>query len=94
MIQNDSKNNILGLAKLFIYCLLPCMLLMQCIPSKEEKLTEINLDLEEPLYQKIYNFQDQQLTDSLVKCFNHPDPTYRYEAAIAFASIKDKAALK
>ena len=94
MIQNDSKNNILGLAKLFIYCLLPCMLLMQCIPSKEEKLTEINLDLEDPLYQKIYNFQDQQLTDSLVKYFNHPDPTYRYEAAIAFASIKDKAALK
>jgi len=93
MIQNYSNNNFLGVAKMFIYCMLPCILLLQCIPSKEEKLTEINLDLEDPLYQKIYTFQDQLLSDSLTNYFNHPDPTYRYEAAMACASIKDKTAL-
>ncbi len=68
---------------------LPCLLLLtQCMPYEEEKLTEINWDLKDPNLQGLYNAQDQQLTDSLLPYFGHKDPTYRYAAAMAFASIK------
>ncbi|MEM8907035.1 MAG: peptidylprolyl isomerase [Bacteroidota bacterium] len=78
--------------KLF-YLLLLYMFVSGCVPSSEEKLTEVILDLEDPIYQKIYDFQDQLLSDSLYPFFHHADPSYRYAAAMAFASIQDQAAL-
>lgn len=69
------------------------LLLTQCMPVQEEKLTDINFDLKDPLLQQLYNFQDQRLIDSLLPFFQHKDPTYRYAAAMGIASVQDKKAL-
>lgn len=41
---------------------------------------------------KIADFQDHRFTDSLLPYFNHRNPAYRQEAALAFASVQDSAA--
>ena len=64
-----------------------------CRPYLEEQLSDINIDLKDPTYQRIYEFQDQQMLDSLYPFFRDHDPTYRYVAALAIASIKDSAAI-
>ena len=69
------------------------VLFCQCIPVKEEVITEVNLDLNDPELRKIYDLQDQRNTDSLYNWFRHKNPTYRYAATMAFASVQDKRAL-
>jgi len=44
--------------------------------------------VDHPTFQKIATFQDQQLVDSLYPYFRHRDPSYRFLAARAFASIR------
>lgn len=76
------------------FSLLFCSILFsQCVPPTEEILTDIKVDFKNKDLRKIYNFQDQQQTDSLFRYFRHKDPTYRYLAAMAFGSIKDPTAL-
>ncbi len=65
-----------------------------CIPPHEkEVITTIRIDAKDPVFQRIHNWQDQQLTDSLFAYFSHDNPSYRYLAAMAFASIRDSAAV-
>lgn len=66
-----------------------------CIPPKEEKvITEVRTHvLKDPEYRKIYDLQDRFLLDSLYPYCRHKDPTYRRLAALAFASIRDSAAI-
>ena len=71
---------LLGLLFLFLYA---------CVPYSEEEFTEVIIDLADPEFQRLYDFRNQRLSDSLVRYFNHPNPTYRYEAALSFGSITD-----
>ena len=66
-----------------------------CIPpSSDEKQMDINaIDFTNSSIKKLYTFQDQLLTDSLTSYFKNQDPTLRFLAAQAFASVKDKKAL-
>ncbi len=76
--------------------LLPFFILLlfsRCILPTEEIPTEVRLDFNDKTLQKLYDFQDRQMTDSLFPFFRHKDPTYRYAAALAFASIKDPHAV-
>lgn len=80
--------------KRFYLLLLPLLFfLIQCRPLQEEKLTDINWDFSDPEVVKLYNWQDQQNLDSLLAYFNHPNPTYRYGAAMAFGSFKEERAI-
>lgn len=78
-----------------IFFLFFCFALWQtgCIPPSNEKLTDVKVDWKDPLFQKIHDFQDKSQLDSLYLYFRHPDPTYRYLAAGAFASIRDSASV-
>jgi len=67
--------------------------LTQCVPAKKEVLTDINLDFKDPVYRQLYVYQDQLLTDSILPLFRHRDPSYRYAAALSFASNKDPLAV-
>lgn len=59
-----------------------------CVPPSEaEKMTDVKVDLKDPLFQRIHNMQDHSQFDSLYLYFRDPDPTYRYLAATAFGSI-------
>lgn len=77
--------------KLLLGGLLVVLVLWQqaCIAPYEEQLTDVNLDYRDSLFQEIAHFQDQALKDSLVNFLDHPNPSYRYQAIMAFASIRD-----
>lgn len=75
--------------KYLFYLPLLC-LFTQCIPVQDEKLTEIKINLEDPVLQKIHSFQDQRNSDSLLTFFEHKDPTYRYASAMAMGSVQDE----
>lgn len=81
-----------------IYIIVLLSVLMQfvaCIPPDAQKQldTTVGIDYSSPGVQKLYNFQDRLLTDSLIRYFSNEDPSYRYLAAIAFGSVKDSRAL-
>lgn len=76
---------------LFLFVLVS--LFSRCVPYEKEILTDINLDVQNKRLQKIYAFQDQQKSDSLYQYFWNEDPSYRYPAVMAFASIQDSTAL-
>ncbi len=69
------------------------MALGACVPPEEQLPTEVRVDFSDPLQRHVYDLQDRQLSDSLFRYFRHPDPTIRFLAAQAFASIKDTAAV-
>lgn len=77
----------------YLSLLFVLVMIIGCMPHHEEKITDIKFDLSNTDLQKVLTFKDQQLTDSLIPYFKHKDPTYRYAAAMAFASVQDEEAL-
>jgi cyclophilin family peptidyl-prolyl cis-trans isomerase/HEAT repeat protein len=77
----------------FLFSFLLLLLIIGCIPPKEEMITEVSIDLTDPLYRKILEYQDKQKEDSLFFFLHHVDPSYRYAAAKAFASIRNASAI-
>ncbi len=74
-------------------CLGAVIFMVACRPSELTQdeappLTEINLSLRDSTVRKILDLQDRSQTDSLRRFFTHDDPTYRYLAASAFASVR------
>lgn len=63
--------------------------LSACIPDTKSSLSEIKTDFNDPVYRQILDLQDRQSLDSLLMWMDHADPTYRYAAVNAFASIRD-----
>jgi cyclophilin family peptidyl-prolyl cis-trans isomerase/HEAT repeat protein len=61
-----------------------------CSCNKSE--TSIN-KFADPVMSKIADLQDRRSSDSLYTFFKHENPAYRKEAALAFASIQDSAAV-
>lgn len=59
-----------------------------CVPPTHEVITDVDISLNDPTYQRLYSHQDKQEIDSLLSYFNHEDPAYRLVAANAFASIQ------
>ncbi len=70
------------------------VLLAACKPYEKDQLTDIQVDLKDPVFRQISDLQDRQESDSLYAWFTHENPTYRYAAALAFASIRDSAAVE
>ena len=68
--------------------------LMSCEPVSHQSAASFDIDLKDPTVQRIYDFQDRQMTDSLLILFQSPSPLYRYLSAMAFASIRDSTAVK
>jgi cyclophilin family peptidyl-prolyl cis-trans isomerase/HEAT repeat protein len=64
-----------------------------CTPPKDRTLTEVRTSFSDSLLQQIYDYQDRQLTDSLIPLFRQEDPSYRFAAAMAFGSIRDSLAI-
>ncbi len=65
-----------------------------CVPYEEEQLpSNLNIDFRKSALQKVYDFQDQQLTDSLLNFFAHSDPNIRFLVARAFTSYFDEKAV-
>jgi cyclophilin family peptidyl-prolyl cis-trans isomerase/HEAT repeat protein len=81
--------------KIFYIFILLFTIIYACVPpSQDSRKSNINaINFSDPIVQKIYNFQDKLLTDSLLPYLKDEDPTLRFLAAEAFSSIKDAKAL-
>lgn len=72
---------------------LAIFLFNSCVPPEKKEITQVRIDLNDEVYRKIIEFQDQQLTDSLTPYFDHDDPTYRFASIMAFSSIQDSSVI-
>lgn len=68
--------------------------LFSCVPPDGRKVVEVNVDLSDPVTQRLFEFQDKRLTDSLLRYISHENPTYRFMAARAFGSVQDSTVLE
>jgi HEAT repeat protein len=65
-----------------------------CVPPTVEEIpTTIHIDVTDSLFQRISDWQDLRQADDLYPILRHPQPSYRYLAARAFASIQTPAAI-
>lgn len=70
------------------------LLIASCVPAPDEvELTEINLNLSDPIFKQIIDFQDEGKLDSIKPYFSHKDPSYRLAAASALASMRNSDGL-
>lgn len=67
--------------------------LARCVPPEKEVDRDVDFRLEDPIVQRIFQYQDKRLSDSLITFFNHREPAYRYLAVRAFGSVQDSMAL-
>jgi cyclophilin family peptidyl-prolyl cis-trans isomerase/HEAT repeat protein len=63
-----------------------------CVPPEynREKYDGIAIDFADKQVQDIYNLLARQSGDTLMRYLSHANPTYRYLAATAFGSLKDR----
>lgn len=78
---------------IFASCVFLFFMSPGCTPPESVKLTEVKVNLRNKKQQKLYDFQDRGLTDSLYQYLQNPDPTFRYLGAMAMASIQDSTAV-
>lgn len=70
-------------------------MITSCAPAPSETQDyQFTLDLKAPLQRHLLDLQDRQQRDSLVAYLTHPDPSLRYRAAMAFASIRDSSVIQ
>lgn len=79
------------------FLLLAATCLVQCTPPPPpgaSKTGQVNLDLRDPMVQKLYNFRDERKVDSLRRYLHDKDATVRYLAALSFASFRDTSVVQ
>lgn len=77
----------------WLFILFLSLYVTSCIPVTQEAITEVTLDVTDPVFQKLYGYQDKQQLDSLLSFTNHFDPSYRFMVANALASFQSKDGL-
>ena len=75
--------------KLLIFiCVLLGTIMSSCVPDTGNQMTDIVISMSDPEIQKITDLKDKQDLKGLYDYFRNENPSYRYQAVIAFASIK------
>ena len=74
-----------------LYLLVIILVWSSCMPYEEDTLTSIKLDYSNLELQQLIDFKDKRQTDSLEVYLASKNPTFRYVAALGFASSKDSA---
>lgn len=65
-----------------------------CVPPEPEEIpTTIDIAVTDSLFQRISDWQDLRQSEDLFPMLRHQQPSYRYLAARAFASIQDPDAI-
>lgn len=76
-----------------VYFVLVAIWMIRCVPANEEPPTIVSISVEDPQWQKVYDYQDSNRLDSLLAYTSHSDPTYRYLVASGLASMRDMKAV-
>lgn len=67
---------------------------MGCIPEEKQQVREIRFDLAEPGVRRVIDLQDRRALDTLAGLLADQDPTLRYHAAVALASVGDSSSVE
>jgi cyclophilin family peptidyl-prolyl cis-trans isomerase/HEAT repeat protein len=70
-----------------------CIYLAACVPGTTSTPQISAVDINDVEIQKIIDLQDKQDIQGLYKYFRHQNPTYRRQAILAMASIKDESTI-
>lgn len=70
------------------------ILIFSCTRSAEVQKSAIELDLDNAVVQQIFNFQNKRNTKAILPFLTVENPTHRYIAAMALASVQDTSAIK
>lgn len=68
-----------------LYFFLCLTIFTQCVPADDEPMMDVDRDVKNGEWQKVYNYQDQRQIDSLLSYTSDPNPAYRYILANALA---------
>lgn len=68
-------------------------LLLGCKSTTTGVKASIKVDLEDPVVQQIFNFQNKRNTQALLPYLAVENPSHRYLAAMAFGSVQDTSAI-
>lgn len=83
------------IAKLFI---LLTLFLSACVPPGTDKKngtnTKVSVDLTNKQVQRVFDFRERHIKDSLLVYLKSPDATLRYVAALSFTSIGDSTVVQ
>ena len=79
--------------RLIFQVFIPALLAIGCSPSAEEKIITFPNKFADPELIKLYDNKDRRQPEALLLYLTHHNPTYREEAALAFASVQDSASL-
>ena len=63
-------------------------LVLSCVPASEDVPLDVNFDIKNEEFRKIYDYQDRQMLDSILSFTSHKDPNLRFQTANALASIE------
>ena len=85
--------NMIKIVNSYLAIILISLIFGSCFPPVEETAKSLEFDLKDPVVQKIFQYQDERLTDSLLSYFNNEEPKYKLLAIKSFASIKDSLAI-
>ena len=77
----------------YLFILIISVCITSCIPVTQERITEVTLDVTDPVFQQLYDYQDRQQLDSLLLYTSHFDPSYRFMVANGLASFQSKDGL-
>lgn len=66
---------------------------MGCIPQEKQQVRDIRFDVSEDDVRRIIDLQDRRALDTLAGLLGDKDPTLRYHAAVALASVGDSSSV-
>jgi len=69
------------------------LIVIGCVPETTQILTDVKVDINDPIVKDILRYEILQQRDSLAVYASHEDPTYRYLVAKAFSSFRTDTAL-
>jgi cyclophilin family peptidyl-prolyl cis-trans isomerase/HEAT repeat protein len=73
-----------------LLCFVLILLAWACSVPEPKEINTLEVDYYNPVHQKIWEFKDQSLMDSLFLYLKSDDPTLRYLSALSFASMETK----
>lgn len=87
----DANFGIVYMKKLVFFFTI--LVLIACNSTKKETQKEVeqSFNFSDAIVQDIYNLQNKRNAKGLIPFLSHEDPTYRYIAAMALASVQDTA---
>ena len=81
--------------KNLVVVIVACLaVLVSCKQDSDTVKSKIVVDLDNAVIQQIFNFQNKRNTSAILPFLTVENPSHRYRAAMALASVQDTAAIK